>query len=237
MKFTPVHSLYPSPSLSGISTLTKLDQLYGNEENLCEFESILNTPTESVEFSLATEPQLELSIDPDPCENEDKSKQRCDQNNSQRSIQSDPEHAYLTDTPWASNGIEDDQQEISLFNLDDGFDRNSGISELLMDDNKLSNITGQLSEASLPTIDTHIHSDMPHDHFNGEIQSEKLSVSNGYVRLSTNINDCGQEESSSTGMIDDLNCDFESIMITLDDLGPTERRLEDTSGYIPNDQL
>lgn len=217
-----MHILSPSSSLSGISTSTKLNQLYESEEkeeNFDQFKSILDTPTESTEFSLATE----LST-PDPSESKDKDLQNYEPNNMQRGAQSDSEHAYLTDTPRVGNGFADDQHEISIFNLDIGYENNSDMTEL-MDDH--INI-GRLSESSIP-VDAYNMPDTPQ--FNSEIQSGRLN--DGYVHVSM-YND--QQESLS--MTDDLSYDLvnESMIIQLDASG-LGQKLEDTSSYVSNDQL
>lgn len=198
-----------SPSLSGISTTTKLDQLYENKENLDELESILNTPTESAEFSLPTDLSTDVL-----CECEDKHK--C--------CRSYSEHTYLLGTPWVDkNGVVDDQHEVSALYLDSGCENDSGMMAL-MDDN---NDARQLGEVATPAVDI---SDTRH--FDGEAKSGRLS--NGYLRCVSMY--AGMEESS--GVTDDLGCELElEAMLPLDDLGPIEQKLEDTSGYVSNDQL
>ena len=210
-----MHILSPSPSLSGISTSTKLNQLYESEEkeeNFDQFKSILDTPTESTEFSLATKPT-------DLNQSEDKEAKL---SNTQRSAQSDSEQTYLTDTPWVGNRFADDQHEMSIFNLDFGCENNSGIAELIDGDINI----GQLSEASMP-VDIHMP-DTPQ--FNSVTESGRLS--NSYVHVSM-YND--QQESLSV-TDDDLSYDLESMIIQLDDSG-TGQKLQDTSGYVSNDQL
>jgi hypothetical protein len=207
-----------SPSLSGISTSTKLDQLHEsqNEENFDEFENILNTPTDSTEFSLTTDP----STDPSESENKDEH----NNNNMQRRIQS--ESGY-TDTPRIGNDIADEEHELEtfIFSLDTEYDNNSGLTEPILDG--CININGQLSEASTP-VDTYTPNTL---HLNSEIQPERLS--NGYVSMTL----YGGREESSSMTDDDLSCGLESMIIPLDDLGPAEPKLEDTSGYVSNDQL
>ena len=182
-------------------------------------------PTESTEFSLAIETSTDLS------ESDDKGQQDYEPSNNnsmQRRTQSDSEYNYLTDTPRIANGIAGDEHEISIFDLDTEYNYD-GLTEPIMDGS--INI-GRLSEASTPIGDTHTP-DMSHmTHLNNETQSERLS--NGYVHCK-NMHSA-QEESSS--MIDDLSYDLEPmIIIPLDDLGPIEQKLDDTSGYVSNDQL
>ena len=209
-----------SPSLSGISTSTKLDQLYENEENFDELESILNTPTESTEFSLAIETST------DPSENDNKDGQNYGPN--KRRTQSDSEYTYLADAPRIATGIAyaDNEHEVSIFELDTEYENNSGLTELIVDGS--INI-GQLSEASTPIVDAHTPDTSHITHLNSETQSERLS--NDYVHCVSMHS--AQEESSS--MIDDLSYDLEPLMIIpLDDLGPAEQKLDDTSGYVSN---
>lgn len=212
-----------SPSLSGISTSTKLDQLHRNEETFDELENILNTPTESTEFSLITD----TSTDPSESENKDGHNYEPNNNNIiQRRIQSESGYTY---TPRIGNDIADNEHELEVFNfsLDTEYDNNSELTEPILDG--CINITGQLSEASTP-IDTYTPNT---PHVNSEIQPKRLS--NSYVSMTQYS---GREESSSM-TDDDLSCGLEPIIIPLDNLGPAEPKLEDmyTSGYVSNDQL
>ena len=182
-------------------------------------------PTESTEFSLA----IETSTDPNESDDKDRQDYEPSNNNNsmQRRTQSDSEHNYLADTPRIANGIAGDEHEISIFDLDTEYSYN-GLTEPIMDGS--INI-GRLSEASTPIVDTHAPDKSHMTHLNYETQSERLS--NGYVHCK-NIHSA-QEESSS--IIDDLSYDLEPMtIIPLDDLGPIEQKLDDTSGYVSNDQ-
>ena len=182
--------------------------------------------TESTEFRLA----IETSMDPSESDDKDQQDYEPSNNNSmQRGTQSDSEHNYLADIPRIANGIAGDEHEISILDLDTEYSYN-GLTELTMDGS--INIGRLSEEASTPIVDIHAP-DMSHmTHLNNETQSERLS--NGYVHCKNMHN--AQEESSS--MIDDLSYGLEPMMIIpLDDLDPVEQKLDDTSGYVSNDQL
>ena len=193
--------------------------------NLEHFDSVLDPTGESDDINSASEPSSDPGEDDDMVHTFEPIKL----NTMQNSVQSNSEYyMHHADTPRVGNDIAWDQHEISIFNYDSGSEDSDERRE------PIDGVTGRwLSEASMPTVV--LTPDTPQ--FNCDIHSGRLN--NGYMHIGMYSDQLQQEGLDVTH--EELNYDHESLsmIIQLDDVGPTEQRLVNSNGYIyeANDQL